>query len=183
VDKGNSIVITHQDDYHKKIFDFISNNNFTTVKSDLTKTFRRELRNKTNKCQLIIHKEQIWKYINLNPSAPTVSGLIKIHKTDSPIRPVVNWQNAPAYKLAKMLSKKFQAYIPLLYTFNVKNSIQLINDLLEIPFNSNLCFVSSDITNINSNAPTDELIEIIDSMCIKHGINDKLRHELVSPAP
>jgi hypothetical protein len=103
-DKGNSIVITYQDDYHKKIFDFISNNNFTTVKSDLTRTFQRELRNKINECQIIIHKEQVWKYINLNPSTPTIRGLIKIHKTDSRIRPVLNWQNAPAYKLAKMLS-------------------------------------------------------------------------------
>jgi len=30
-----------------------------------------------------------------------------------------------------------------------------------------------------SNFPTDELIKIIDSMCIKQGINAKFRHELV----
>jgi len=68
-------------------------------------------------------------YINLNPTALTIRGLIKIHKTNSPIRPVVNWQNAPAYILEKMLSKKLQAHIPLPYTFNITNSIQLINDL------------------------------------------------------
>jgi len=35
-----------------------------------------------------------------------IRGLIKIHNADSPIRRIVNWKNAPAYRLAKMLSKK-----------------------------------------------------------------------------
>ena len=42
----------------------------------------------------------------MNPAAPTIRGMIKIHKADAPIRPVINWRNAPAYKLAKMLTKK-----------------------------------------------------------------------------
>jgi hypothetical protein len=53
-----------------------------------------------------MQKDERWKYINLNPTAPTISGLTKIHKEDSPITPTVNWKNASAYKLAKMLSKK-----------------------------------------------------------------------------
>jgi hypothetical protein len=139
-DTGNSFVITYLDEYHKKILDFISNNNFSTAKNNLTKTFQRDLRNTINECQLTIHKDDKWKYINLNPSAPTIRGLLKIHKTDSSIRPVANWQNAPAYKLAKFLSKQLQIHVSLLYTFNVKNSIQLINDLLDIPFDLNLWF-------------------------------------------
>lgn len=54
----------------------------------------------------IIHKDERLKYINLNPIPPTIRGLIKIHKEDSPITPTVNWKNAPAYRLAKMLKKK-----------------------------------------------------------------------------
>jgi hypothetical protein len=34
-------------------------------------------------------------------------GLIKIHKHEAPIRPAVNWKNAPAYKLEKLLTKNF----------------------------------------------------------------------------
>jgi len=56
-----------------------------------------------------IHKKK------LNPSAPTIRDLLKIHKTVSPIRPVVNWRNAPAYKLAKLLSRQLQVHIPLPY--------------------------------------------------------------------
>jgi hypothetical protein len=85
---------------------------------------------------------------------------MKIHNVDSPIRPAVNWQNAPAYKLVKMLAKKLQIYLPLPYAFNVNHSVQL--GLLEIPFYPNLQFVSFDITNMYSNVPTNDLINIID---------------------
>jgi hypothetical protein len=70
----------------------------------------------------IIQKDEGWKYINLNPTPSTTRGLIKTRKEDSSIRPIVNWKNAPACKLAKILSKKLEIYIPLPHTFNVKNS-------------------------------------------------------------
>jgi hypothetical protein len=87
-----------------------------------------------NECQLILQKDKRWKYINLNPTPPMIRGLIKISKEDSPIIPIVNWKNAPAYRLAKMLSKKLGIYIPLPYTFNVKNTVHLMKDLLEVPY-------------------------------------------------
>ena len=70
----------------------------------------------------ITQKDERWKYIYLNPTSPTIRGLIKIHKENSPIRPTVNWKNAPGYKLAKMLSKKKKigVHIPLPYMFSVK---------------------------------------------------------------
>jgi len=86
----------------------------------------------------ITQKDKRWKYINLSPTPPMIRGLIKIHKADSPITPIVNWKNAPAYRLTKMLSKKLGIYIPLPYTFNVKITIQLMKDLLDIPYDQNL---------------------------------------------
>lgn len=124
--------IKDQHTYHKKITEFIGNNNFTSIKGDLNKWFQKELR--INECCQIIQKDIQWKYISLNPSASTIRGLIKIHKVYSPFRPLVNWTNAPVYKLAKMLSKKLEIYIPLPNLLNVKNTIQLMKDLLEIPF-------------------------------------------------
>jgi len=91
-DEGNSTIITYQDEYHRKVMNFISNNNFTIVKNDLTKKFQRDLRSNINVCQLIIQKDERWKYINLIPNPPTIRGLIKTHKEDSPIRPIVKWK-------------------------------------------------------------------------------------------
>jgi hypothetical protein len=141
--------------------------------------FQKELINTINECQNLIIKEEKWKYINLNPSAPTTRGLVKIQKPNSPIRPIVNWKQAPAYKTAKLLTKKLSQYIPLLNTFNVKNSAHLIQDLTDIPYDSNLQFVSFDITNMYTNIPTDELINIINSLCKEKSIQEKLRNEII----
>jgi len=53
--------------------------------------------------QTLIHKDKKWKYTYLNPSPLTIRGLIKIHKTYSSVRSIVNWKNAPAHKLATKL--------------------------------------------------------------------------------
>jgi len=44
-DKGNSIVILYQDEYNPKVKEFMSNNNFTTTNTDITKNLQREIRN------------------------------------------------------------------------------------------------------------------------------------------
>jgi hypothetical protein len=57
-------------------------------------------------------KDDRWRYINLNPTAPTIRGLIKTLNEDAPIRSIINWKNAPACKLAKMLSKNLNYISP-----------------------------------------------------------------------
>jgi hypothetical protein len=109
----------------------------------------------------------------LNPSAPVIRGLPKIHKISLPIRPVVNWKQAPAYKLAKLLSQLLQTHIPLPNTFNVKNSIHLMKDITEIPYHKNIKLLSFDIENMYSNIPTDELNQIIRSMCLEQRLDKK----------
>ena len=104
-DKGNSMIIIPEADYNNKVQNFIANNNFTLTPQDNTKGLQRIMRTAINECKDIIPKEAKWRHVSLNPTAPKIRGLIKIHKEDSPIRPVVNWKNAPTYKLARSLVK------------------------------------------------------------------------------
>ena len=71
--------------------------------------------------------------INMNPTAPTIKGLIKIHKPEQTIRPVVNWRNAPAYKLAGLFTREFKRLAPLPNTNNLNNTTDLINKLKDTP--------------------------------------------------
>ena len=59
-EKGNTTVITYQQDYRRKIEDFIENNNLVTAKNDPTKTFQKKVRNAVNECQIFVHKEERW---------------------------------------------------------------------------------------------------------------------------
>jgi hypothetical protein len=67
---------------------------------------------------------------------------------------VVNWKNAPGYKLAKMLAGILTSYIPFPYTYNAKNTIHLMNDLMDIPHDHNIRLASLDINSTYSNIPT-----------------------------
>jgi hypothetical protein len=63
--------------------------------------------------KLLIPQETRRKYINLNPSTPTIKGLIKINEPDQTIRPVVNWLCAPAYNLVRLFTHKNRQLTPL----------------------------------------------------------------------
>jgi hypothetical protein len=158
---------------------FISNN-FATLLQDPTNKFQKSLQVTMKKCQSIIPQNQRWKYINLNPTPPTIRGLIKLHKQGHPIRPTVNWTNTPACKTAKLLKEKLGLYIPLPYAFNIKNPTLLITDLNNIKIDPDLKFASFDINNMYSNIPTTELINIIAYACDQHNIPQNIKHELIS---
>ena len=106
-------------------------------------------------------------------------GLPKVHKVECPIRSVVNWQGAPAYKLAKSFNKLIQLYIPLPNAFNVKSAVHLIDDLLDIPYKQGLKLASFDIDNMYPNIPTNELIPIIDDMSIRNQLDKGITNELI----
>jgi hypothetical protein len=90
-DKGNSMVIVYESDYTNKVQDFISNNNFVPVPRDFSNRLQRDIKNTINECEVIFPKQNKWKFTSFNPTTPTLRGLIKIHKAEFPIRPVVNW--------------------------------------------------------------------------------------------
>jgi hypothetical protein len=96
-DKGNSIVVLPIQQYESKIQDFINKNKFQVSTTNPTKTFQNQIRKTINHSPNLISPAFKWKFIILNPSALTIKGLIKLHKLDHPIRPVINWRNAPAY--------------------------------------------------------------------------------------
>jgi hypothetical protein len=113
--------------------DFIEANKLPSTTTDPTKTYQTAIRKIINSSKTLIPLDTRWKYINMNPSAPTIKGLIKLHKHDQPIRPVVNWRNAPAYKLAQLFTKKVNHLAPLSNALNITNSKDLISKLNHTP--------------------------------------------------
>lgn len=105
-----------------------------------------------------------WKFINLNPSAPTINGLIKPHKPYQSIRSIVKWRNAPAYKLSKLFASKIKQFSPLPYSFNIRNATEIIHELKQIPITPTSMFASLDIMNMYSNISITETKQILDNM-------------------
>jgi hypothetical protein len=178
-DKCNSIVMLYLKDYNNKVQNFIGNNNFTLLKKDPTKSFHNKVKTAIKVCQSILPKHSNTKLTNMNPVAPSIRGSPKVHKTECPIRPIVNWIGATAYKLAKYLNKPIQIYIPLPNAFNVMSSVHLMDDLLDIPHKQGIKLASFDIENMYPNIPTDELIPIIESMSHNNQLDANTTHDLM----
>jgi hypothetical protein len=179
VDKGNSIVILPTQQYESKIQDFLQNNNFITTTKDPTNTFQAEIKNTIKHSKTLILYDSRWKYTNLNPSAPSIKGLIKLHKQGLPIRPVVNWRNAPAYQLSRLFTQEINNIAPLPYIFNVKNTTDLLQKLQNTPMAPHFTLVSLDITNLYSNIPVKETRTILADTVKYHQTDPQTQQELL----
>ena len=178
-DKGKSIVILRTHQYEIKLQEFLDDNEFHTNTSDQTAKSQTQIRATVRQSPTLIHKELRWKYINLNPSAPSIKGLIKIHKPDQPIRPVVNWQNTPAYRLSRLFTDKINHLTPIPNSFNIKNTQDLLDNLDETPLlpHYNL---PSDITSLYSNIPVKETRTILANILTQELINPQTKQELLT---
>jgi len=109
-------------------------------------------------------------------------GLVKLHKEDTTIRPIINWRNATGYKLAKMLARKLTSYIPLPLAYNVTNTVQLTNGLIDIPYDHNTKFPSYDINRMYSNSPTTDLMTTLRKLCDVSNVDDRTTQDIMRNA-
>ena len=79
-----------------------------------------------------------------------------------------------------MLTDILKTHLPMPTVYNVKNSIQLMNDISQIPFFPELKLASLDISNMYTNIPTKDLINIINTICKKHNLEEKIIREILS---
>ena len=126
-----------------------------------------------------VHSNTKWHYFNLNRAPLIIRGPIKIHKNNNPIRPIINLTNAPAYKLARKITKDLQKHIHLPNSFDVKNTVQLTHDITDIPYDSNIKLASFDITNMYTNIPTNELANIILNLRNNNYVDPTIRSEIL----
>jgi hypothetical protein len=129
--------------------EFLTNNVFPTSGTEPTNMFQRNVRTNIKNIRVVASKEDRWKYCKLNPTAPSIRGFTA---------PVVNSQNASAFKLPKFLSYTPHQQTPLSpVPFNINNTKHQIQNLQEIPIDSNLRFASFAINNMHTNIPTKPL--------------------------
>jgi hypothetical protein len=71
-DTGSSIVILTIQNYDNKINNFITQNHFLTINTDPTSSFQNNISKITNSSKTLILQEHKRKYLDLNPSLPTI---------------------------------------------------------------------------------------------------------------
>jgi hypothetical protein len=107
-----------------------------------------------------IERVDIMRVERVKPTAPLLNAYVKTHKEGEPIRPVINNTQAPSYKIAKFLNKKFLCLIDMPDMFNDKNSQEVARDLQDIPVNDNHKTITLDIKDLYVNLPTRNIVNI-----------------------
>ena len=93
--------------------------------------------------------------------------------------PVVNWHNAPAYKLSKLFSEKIYKLAPNPNAFNIKNTQELLHDLKNTPILPQHNLASLDITNMYSNIPVNETRTILENTLTQNLVEPHTKQELL----
>lgn len=101
--------------------------------------------------------------INENSSPPKLYGLAKIHKPNVPIRPVVSYKSAPAYKLAQKTNDLFYHYTKYNNPYTINNSLEVIDKIKDILIPQSAKIVSFDVVNLFPSVPVPHLKEVIEN--------------------
>ncbi len=163
-DKSNANVIIDSNELEAKTIKFINENNCILLNKDPTSKFQTQISNliKNNSSQVLNNKNKIICKMD-NPIAPKLNTLIKLHKIDKPIRPLINSKTAPNYKIGKIITKILKEKLQLENKYNIKNSIQLTENLINTQISSDTKLYSFDITNMYTNIPVDNTINLIEN--------------------
>lgn len=122
----------------------------------------------------------IWKrsLLEMNPRPPLLTCLPKIHKEGTPMRPVVSYINAPAYKLAKKLNTIFRSGVDFNPKFTVKNSLDLIDKIKDISVPLNAKLVSFDVTSLFTNIPVQKCKDVVNRLIFNSQLSFEKKDEL-----
>ena len=91
------------------------------------------IRQTINEIRTLTPRDSRWKYINMNPSAPSIKQLIKLHKT-RPNNPTCSeLDKCPRVQIFQTIQEKIHRLTSLPNAFNIKNTQDLIQNLNDTP--------------------------------------------------
>ena len=158
-DKGNATVLLNKEDYIRKMEEVIRDGPYRKLERDPTSRFKRITTEAIKKH--IEDPEVRKKLIPQDPKTPCIYGLPKIHKENTPLRPIVSAIDAPSYKLAKYLAKILQPKVEEAQSY-VKNSQHFLQIIKDIRVNREDILVSFDVASLFTNIPEEEAVKLIE---------------------
>jgi hypothetical protein len=168
-------------DYHNKISDLLEDQaTYSKLKTDPTNKFKAKLI-KLIKGWKDNNKITVKVWQQLDPTAaetPKFYGLPKVHKNNTPLRPIVSSIGSITYQAAKFLANILGPLVGKT-PYHVKNSMDFVNKIknLEVPPPWKL--VSFDVTALFTSIPIPEALEVV-KQCLARDISWRQRTSLQS---
>ena len=155
-DKGVAMVIMDRQDYITKANNFLSQNTYRSIPWDQTHTIKNKLINilKRVKSQTGLNKQTYKAMYPTGCVSPKFYGLPKIHKQDTPLRPIVSSCGSVTYGVAKELAKILKPIVGK--SPHHKNSTQdFVEQVRHITLAPGECLSSYDVSALFTSVPID----------------------------
>lgn len=178
-DKGNTVIALNSSDYKEKTLSFLDPNNYKILKSDPTEKFNKEIKSTLVKCQSIVNPADKYKLLIMNPLVPKLYSLIKLHKDNYPIRPVVSFCTAPSVKISKMLINLIRNHCNFTPKFSIKNSYELVDKIKNVTIPPNGKLVSFDVSNLFPSIPPLDTINLVEKLLAKNNVNPIIKQDIL----
>lgn len=180
-DKGNTVVIMERNNYVQKVEEIIQSDDFVLLQSDPTKRFASQIKEAVNSTQFVFSDNSHTRnyILEMNPRSPCLYGLPKIHKENMPMRPVVSYIGAPAYKLAKKLNSLLKAKSSFQPKYSLINSVDLIKKIQSVSLPRNAKLLSLDVESLFTNVPYQETLNILKNHLEKRRLHPGEIDELI----
>ena len=147
-DKGNATVLLSHEQYHSKMTEHISSGPYTLLQHDPTSSLPGKVDRVLKK---LIKEEKIDISVfnscrNLHPRPPQLYGLPKIHKLNTPIKPIISFYNTLLLVLHKTLAHYIQ---PLTHShLRIQDSKHMIHILHDNSHPTHSYYCSFDIKSL-----------------------------------
>lgn len=162
-DKGNITIVMKKEDYIRKVEEHLADDSTYTMlnaSSHVGYCRRNEtLLKKISDCHAF-PRNGIACATTAENKIPNMYGLIKLHKEDRPIRPVVNTRSGPGYTIASILTRIFTPAQET-HKYNVKNTNDVTQRLSLVTPDMDEFFASYDIKSMFTNISTEMAIMAI----------------------
>ena len=161
VDKGVSLVVIDKEDYIKKAKHLLHQSNYKKINSDPTNKHKNKLIGllKTIKTQGGMNDNLYKRLYPTGANAPKFYGLPKVHKDDTPLRPIVSSVGSVSYETAKELSRILKPLVGKT-EHHVKNAKDFIDSIQDIRLKPNECLVSYDVEALFTSVPIQAALNI-----------------------
>ena len=160
-DKGCAPVVMDTEAYDTKVTNMLSDpSTYKPVAKDPTATLQRRMNALLLSLRCSNHlSDSIYLTRCTSGCIPLLYGLPKIHKPETPLRPIVSFLSSPTYQLSKHLSR---ILAPLVgnTSHNVQNSQDFAKFISSQTLDDDETLVSFDIVSVFTKVPTQLAIQV-----------------------
>ena len=160
-DKSNAMVILDKQEYIDKMYLLLGDVN--TYELLISNPLERVIAKYNKKVKTIFRDNQdlLKQFTTRAPSLSYLYGLIKTHKPNNPVRPIISSVGSVTYKLSKWLVKILSPFVGTISSSNIKHNVDLVEKLNNLDINYPFKMVSFDVVSLFTKVPVDDLLEYL----------------------